>query len=241
MTADTSEQGVADSIAASGTWADWPGIPELGTIVPDMGMPKAESPPPAPTALADVLFTPVQQRVLGLLFGQPERRFQSAELIRLAGAGTGAVHRLLTRLAATGLAQVETVGNQKFYRANVHAPVYAELVGLVRKTVGLAGPLQAALAPLADRITAAFVYGSVAKGADRAASDIDLMVIADDLDYATLTAALAAAEESLARPVNPNLMTPAEWRRKRAEADSFAARIAAQPKVFVIGSEDELG
>lgn len=218
----------------------WSCVPELGTIIPSMGTSEAKSPPPAPTALADVLFTPVQQRVLGLLFGQPERRFQSAELIRLAGAGTGAVHRLLTRLAATGLLRVETVGNQKFYQANDRAPVYAELVGLVRKTVGLAGPLQVALAPLAHRIRAAFVYGSVAKGSDHAASDIDLMVIADDLDYAALTAALAAAEESLARPVNPNLMTRSEWRRKRAEAGSFAARIAAQPRVFVIGAEDDL-
>lgn len=217
------------------------GVPKTGTIIPAMGTPKLDLPPPAPTALADVLFTPVQQRVLGLLFGQPERRFQSAELIRLAGAGTGAVHRLLTRLAATGLLRAETMGNQKFYQANERAPVYAELVGLVRKTVGLAGPLHAALAPLSDRISAAFVFGSVAKGSDHAASDVDLMVIADDLDYATLTAALAAAEEALARPVSPNLMTPQEWRRKRAEADSFAARIAAQPKLFVLGTEDELG
>jgi predicted nucleotidyltransferase len=241
MTTDTSERGLEGRIFDSVSSESWPGVPRMGTIIPAMGTPEAKSPPPAPTALADVLFTPVQQRVLGLLFGQPERRFQSAELIRLAGAGTGAVHRLLTRLAATGLLRVETVGNQKCYRANERAPVYAELVGLVRKTVGLAGPLQAALAPLADRITAAFVYGSVAKGSDRAASDIDLMVIADDLDYATLTAALAAAEESLARPVSPNLMTRAEWRRKRAEADSFAARIATQPKVFVIGADDDLG
>jgi len=221
--------------------ASWLGIPKRGTIIPDMGTRGADPPPPAPTALADVLFTPVQQRVLGLLYGQPERRFQSAELIRLAGAGTGAVHRLLTRLAATGLLRVEAVGNQKFYQANERAPVYAELVSLVRKTVGLAGPLQAALAPLADRITAAFVYGSVAKGSDRTGSDIDLLVVANELDYATLTTALAAAEETLARPVNPNLMSRAEWRRKRAEPDSFAARIAAQPKVFVIGAEDELG
>jgi predicted nucleotidyltransferase len=81
----------------------------------------------------------------------------------------------------------------------------------------------------------------VARGGDRATSDIDLMVIADDLDYAALVAALAPAEAQLARPINPNLMTRAEWRRKRAEADSFAARIAAQPKVFVIGAEDDLG
>lgn len=105
-------------------------------------------------ALADALFTPVQQRVLGLLFGQPERRYQSAEL---------------TRLAATGLVSATSVGNQKFYQANPASPVFGELCGMIQKTVGLAGPLQAALAPLANRITAAFVYGSIAKGVDRAA------------------------------------------------------------------------
>lgn len=215
-------------------------VPNSGMIVPIMGMTTSSHAPQSPAGLADALFTPVQQRVLGLLFGQPQRRFQSAELIRLAGAGTGAVHRLLVRLAATGLLRVEAVGNQKFYQANEHSPVFAELSGLVRKTIGLAAPLMEALAPLADGVIAAFVYGSVAKGDDHADSDIDLMVIADDLDYAALFAALPAAEVALARPVNPNLMSRAEWRRKRAEADSFAARIAAQPKLFVIGSDEDL-
>jgi predicted nucleotidyltransferase len=226
--------------APFGAVAGWPVIPEMGTIIPMTGTAQDRSHPDATTALADVLFMPVQQRVLGLLFGQPERRFQSAELIRLAGAGTGAVHRLLIRLAATGLLRVETLGNQKFYQVNEQAPVYAELVSLVRKTVGLAGPLRAALAPLASRITAAFVYGSVARRIDHAAGDIDLMVIADNVDYASLIAALSKVEEALGRPVSPNLMTRAEWQRKRAEADSFAARIAAQPRVFVIGAEDGL-
>jgi predicted nucleotidyltransferase len=216
-------------------------VPISGTIVPNMGKKLAKPTLPAPTGLADALFTPVQQRVLGLLFGQPQRRFQSGELIRLAGSGTGSVHRLLTRLAAARLVTTEAQGNQKYYQANVASPVFAELAGLVRKTVGLAAPLQAALAPLADGIVAAFVYGSIAKGSDRADSDIDLMVIADALDYAALYAVLPAAETALARPINPSLMTPAEWRRKRKETDSFAARIATQPRLFVIGSDNELG
>jgi predicted nucleotidyltransferase len=175
-----------------------------------MGM-KTEKPasPSISHALADALFTPVQQRVLGLLFGQPERRYQSAELIRLAQAGTGAVHRLITRLAATGLVSVTSVGNQKFYQANPESPVFAELCGLIQKTVGLAGPLRKALAPLANKISVAFVYGSIAKGTERASSDIDLMVIADDLDYAALYAALTDAEAVLSRPINPNVMSAA--------------------------------
>lgn len=216
-------------------------IPIMGMIVPEMGTDNDQHPRLLTgTALADVLFTPVQQRVLGLLFGQPQRRFQSGELIRLVGAGTGAVHRLLTRMAATGLVSVEKVGNQKFYMANPSSPVFEELAGLVRKTVGLVAPLHAALVPLADRIAAAFVYGSVAKGTERAESDIDLLVVADDLDYADLYAVLPDAEATLSRSVNPNVMTRREWQRKRRVPDSFVARIEAQPKLFVLGTEDDL-
>lgn len=196
--------------------------------------------PAAPTALADVLFTPVQQRVLGLLFGQPARRFQSAELIRLAHSGTGATHRLLQRLAETGLVRATTEGHQKYYQANAEAPVFEELLGLIRKTVGLAGPLREALLSFGNRIEAAFVYGSVASGQDRADSDIDLMVIAEDLDYPTLFEALQGAERQLGRPINPSLMTPDRWRRKCAEEDSLATRLLDRPRLFVLGAEDDL-
>lgn len=192
------------------------------------------------TGLADALFSSVQQRVLGLLFGQPNRRFQSAELIRLAGSGTGATHRLLTRLADAGLVTVTRSGNQKHYQANRTSPVFRELHGLIVKTVGLVEPLRQALAPKADDIDAAFVYGSVAKGTDKAASDIDLMVVSDTLGYEDLFGALQSAEAALARSVNPNVMSRTEWRAKRAESGSFVARIAAGPRLFVIGSDSDL-
>jgi predicted nucleotidyltransferase len=207
-------------------------------IVPEMGT-KATPPRTASASLAGVLFTPVQQRVLGLLFGQPDRRFQSGELIRMAASGTGAAHRLLTRLAESGLVTVERVGNQKHYQANRESPVFEELHGLIVKTAGLATPMAAALAGMADRIQVAFVYGSIAKGTDRSASDIDLLVIADKLGYSDVFSALQPAEAQLGRTINPNVMTGAEWRRKRKQ-DGFVARIAEQPRLFVIGSEDEL-
>jgi predicted nucleotidyltransferase len=96
------------------------------------------------------------------------------------------------------------------------------------------------LVPLADRIHAAFVYGSVAKGSDRAGSDLDLLVVSDRLAYPDVYEALQGAEKFLARPLNPTVMKRAEWNKKRAQRDSFAQRVAAQPKLFVIGSEDAL-
>ena len=209
-------------------------LPKSGMIVPKMGKKAARA------SLADALFTPVQQRVLRLLFGQPNRRFQSAELIRLAKGGIGAVHRQLARLSAAGLVTVTRSGNQKHYQANRESPVFTELHGLIVKTVGVTEPLRHALEVKADDIRAAFVYGSVAKGNDKAGSDIDLMVVSDVLRYPDLFEALQRAEATLARKVNPTVLTLADWRAKRARRDSFAFRVAAQPKLFVIGSDEDL-
>ena len=191
--------------------------------------------------VASALFTPVQQRVLGLLFGQPERRFQSAELIRLARSGTGAVYRQLQRLENAGLVTVSREGNQKYYKARKDAPIFAELHGLIVKTVGIVEPLRTSLATIAKDIDVAFVFGSIAKGSERAESDIDLLVVTDKLSYTDIYEALAAAERTLGRTINPTVFTRTEWKRKRSRHDSFAARIAAQPRLFVIGSDDDAG
>jgi predicted nucleotidyltransferase len=213
-----------------------PSVPTLGRILLEVGNP---APALVRTRLADALFSPVQQRVLGLLFGQPERQFGSGELIRLVGSGTGAPHRILTRLAEAGLVTVTRVGNQKHYQANRESPIFDELHGLAIKTVGLVEPLRRALEPLAPRIRAAFVYGSLAKGTDRARSDLDLLVISDDLGHTTLYEALESAEALLARRVDPIVFGPDEWRSKRSVADSFASRVAKGPRLFVLGSEAE--
>lgn len=157
--------------------------------------------------LADALFSGTLQRLFGLVFGQPERSFYATELINLAGAGSGAVQRELARLAQSGLVTLKPVGNQKHYQANPASPIYDELCGVIRKTVGLAEPLRAALAPLATQIKAAFVYGSVAKKEDTASSDIDLMLVSDTLTYGDTVQALQAATELLGREVNPNICT----------------------------------
>ena len=151
----------------------------------------------------------------------------------------GAPHRLLQRLASCGLVRVDAVGRQKFYQANPAAPIHNELVALVRKTIGLREPLREALMPLASDIDLAFVYGSVASGEDGAGSDIDLMVVAHTLDYATLFDALQTAEQALDRPVNPSIISPADWASKRRQKDGFVARVAMRPRLLVIGEDED--
>jgi predicted nucleotidyltransferase len=217
-------------------------MPNSGMLMPIMGMTeKSPQKKMHQTSLAAALFTGTQQRVLAWLFGQPERSFYATELIGLAAAGSGAVQRELARLAQSGLVTARKVGNQKHYQANPAAPIYAELCGIVQKTVGLAEPLREALAPLAPRIRAAFVYGSVAKREDTASSDIDLMLISDDLAYSDLYAALEEVSTRLGRTVNPTIYTPQELAKRVKRKEAFATRVLAQPKLWLIGGEDDLG
>jgi len=186
------------------------------------------------------LFGGTQQRVLALLFGQPDRSFYATELIALARAGSGSVQRELARLEQSGLVTVRAVGNQKHYQANPASPIYEELCGIARKTVGIAEPLRTALAPLKDQIQAAFVFGSVAKQTDHAASDIDLMIISDTLEFPDVILALQPVEQGLGREINPVIYTRKEL-AKRAKADEgFVSRVLSQPKVWLFGSEDDV-
>jgi predicted nucleotidyltransferase len=215
-------------------------MPELGTKMPSMGIRRSASSSPPPASLASALFSSTQQRVLGLLFGQPDRSFYANELITLARAGSGAVQREVARLAQSGLVTVRAVGNQKHYQANPASPIYEELCGIARKTVGLAEPLRAALGPLQDRIQAAFVFGSVAKQTDHAASDIDLMVISEALDYPDVILALQPVAEGLGREINPVLYTPHELAERIRTDNGFVTRVLSQPKVWLIGNDDAL-
>lgn len=206
-------------------------------INPDMGI---SITPTESISLADALFPKVRQRILAVLFGAPDRSFYANELITLAASGTGAVQRELASLSASGLLTVNKQGNQKHYQANANAPVFAELHSLVLKTIGLADVLRHALSPLVAQIDFAFVYGSVARQQDTAQSDVDVMIISASLGYGEVFGALEDAAMSLGRKVNPTLYTPLEWSKRLAQNSAFAARVVQQPKIWLIGTEEQL-
>lgn len=207
--------------------------PKLGDNIPKMGKMIEAS-------LSSALFSNVQKRVLGLIFGQPQRSFYTSEIMRSVRSGTGAVERELTRLRDSGLVSVQRIGNQKHYRANADSPIFEELRSLVRKTVALTEPLKESLEPIAKTIDTAFIYGSFAKGTDTAASDIDLMVIGDELDYDGLFSAALDAETKLGRKVSPTLLSRNDWIKKSNDPGSFVSKVRKLPKIFVIGSEKSL-
>jgi uncharacterized protein len=193
------------------------------------------------TSIGDALFTKTQQKVLGLLFGKPDRSFYTNEIMRWAAMGRGTVSRELERLVSAGLLTAVKAGNQNHYQANADSPVFKELVSIVRKTFGIADEIRAALMPLGDNIELAFIYGSISKGVDTKASDIDLMLIGKGLSYGGVMVLLMPLEEDLQRSIHPTLYEKKDFIAKIKANNSFVNRVMEQPKIMIKGNDDDIG
>lgn len=214
----------------------------MGTIVPVMGTrtsaPRNTSTSRSHSSVANALFSRTRQRVLGVLFGAPERSFFATEIFERVGSGRGTVQRELERLVASGLLVVSRIGNQKHYQANASSPIFQELRSIVLKTSGLAEPLRDALAPLGNKIDLALVYGSIARGEAHAGSDVDLLVVARNLTLEQLFSRLARVERAIGRKINPTLHTPDEFRRRREKKNAFLQKVLTGDTIPLIGSLD---
>lgn len=190
-------------------------------------------------SIGDALFTKTQQRLLSVLYGHPDQSFYLNELVRLAQIGRGSVVRELAKLTESGLVIMTPHGNQHHYQANQDTPIFQELCSLVQKTFGIREILQTALAPLADQVEQAFVYGSVAKGEAHAASDVDVMLIGNDLSYSGIMELLAPAEQQLQRTINPTVYSPAEFEQRIKEQQSFVTRVLEQPRLELVFTNEK--
>jgi predicted nucleotidyltransferase len=189
--------------------------------------------------LADLLFGRTRGAILALLYGHADQSFYTRQIAREVDVSVGAVQRELESLSKVGLIVRTSVGSQVFYHANRDAFVFREMQGLVNKTIGVFSVLRSALQPLAKRVLAAFVYGSVAREQETAQSDVDLMVVGK----ATLDEVLSrfsTVEKSIGRPINPTVYSVAEFKSKLASGNHFLTAVLKGQKVFLLGDEDEL-
>lgn len=191
--------------------------------------------------LGDALFTTTQQNLLGLLYSRPGKSFYTREILRLTGMGVATIKSGLDRMVAAGILSMNRIGNQHHYQANPECPIYEELLGIVKKTFGIADALRQALKPVDNQLQIAFVYGSIAKGTDVSDSDIDLMLVGFDLAYGDVIELLMPVELSLARSINPTIYTPEEFYSKLMEGSGFLGRVKDQPKLMIKGVIDDVG
>ena len=189
--------------------------------------------------LGAALFGKSKRALLALFYVQPERSFYLRQVMRTLGIGQGAVQRELARLVDAGLLVRTQVGSQVHYQANAASPIFAELKSLMLKSSGVADVLREALAGLSERITVAFVYGSMAMGTGKASSDVDIMVIGD-VSFGDVVSALQPAQKTIGREVNPSVYSKREYRAKLQAKHHFLTSVIDTPKVFIVGGEHEL-
>lgn len=192
------------------------------------------------SGLASLLFKDYRRRVLGLLLLHPEDAYHVREIARLTGTVAGTLHKELTTLSEAGVLRKEARGNQVLYSANRDCPIYSELASILRKTSGLVDVLADALAPLSDQIQVAFVFGSMASGKETSGSDVDLLIVGD-AGYSDVVKVLYPAQETLGREINPKLFSEREWETMLMNKDGFIKELLVKPKLFVMGTSDELG
>jgi predicted nucleotidyltransferase len=197
------------------------------------------STPIAGSELSAALFGQTRRAILALLYGHPDQSYYFRQLVRSARLGLGAAQREVKRLSEAGIIRRTVRGNQVFYQANPECPIFADLKGLMVKTAGVADVLRAALAPLTARIKVAFIYGSVAKLAQRNASDVDLMVVGEPA-FGEVVSAVGSAQETLAREINPTVYSPAEFSSKLKAGHHFLTAVVGGERLFLIGDEHEL-
>lgn len=187
------------------------------------------------TSISDALFTKTQQKVLGLLFGMPDKSFYTNEIMRWASMGRGTVGRELDKLVSAGLLTATREGNQNHYQANSENPVYTELVSIVKKTFGVADGIREVVQLFDDNIELAFIYGSIARGTESKSSDIDLMLVGTGLHYGDIIEALMPLEETLQRTINPTIYDVKDFAAKLDKGNSFVKRVMEQPKIMIKG------
>lgn len=190
--------------------------------------------------LMELLFGRYRQQALGLLLLHPDEAYHVREVARLTGTSAGTLHKELAKLAQAGLLLREEQGNQVRYRANRDCPIFPELAGVFRKTTGLVEVLADALQPLQGRVKLALVFGSVARGEERAGSDVDVLVVGD-AGFSEVVKALHPSQETIGREINPVVMAPSEFGKRIAEGDGLLREVLSNPRLFVIGATDDLG
>lgn len=189
--------------------------------------------------LSEILGSHIRAAIFRLLFAGPEAELHVREIQRRTGFNDRALRQELARLATLGLLVSRRDGNRLYYRAHRQHPLYPEIRGLTMKTVGLADALRERL-DKAEGIALAFVFGSVARGSEKAHSDVDLMVLGN-VTLRELTRILRGAQEELGREINPHILTLDEFRQRATSREHFVSTVLAEERIMVKGTEDELG
>lgn len=189
-------------------------------------------------SILHTLFPKGRAEALRLLFQAPYREMHLRELARQSGLSIRAVQKEIAILGSIDLITIRKDGNRSYIRANPEHPAYPQLSAFIHKVDGLSEALEKAFEGV-EEVEIAFIFGSVAKGEEKAASDVDLMVIGR-IGLRALVPILRPIGLRFGREINPHLLTSEEWKEKYNNGDIFVYKVAHEAQIFLKGNANEL-
>lgn len=187
----------------------------------------------------DALFPQIRKQILATLILHSNHSWYLSDLAKHLHKTPSSLQRELAALTQAGILLQTKNGNRTYYKANKECPFFPELLGMLIKTAGLVDVVSDALSPVASKIRLAFIFGSIAKNEDRSDSDVDLLIVGN-LNLVDLSKILSGVESRLARAVNPVLYSESEFRDKLQKGNHFLTAVLAEPKLFILGTENDL-
>lgn len=175
--------------------------------------------------------------ILGLFFNEPAGEFYLRQLEGITGYSVGNIRREMMKLEKSGLFLSRIMGKMKLYRLNTAHPLYNEIKNIVCKTIGIEGRLKEIIKKYQD-IRFAFIYGSFARGKEKALSDIDLIVIGG-MDFKGIKTRIYEYQSKIGREINSIIYSPEEFLSKFKAENHFIRTVIKEPKIFLKGAEDE--
>lgn len=179
-----------------------------------------------------------RKELLLLFFTNPEEKYYLRQLEKILKISPGTLHREIKNLEESGIIKSEPLGNSIFYQANNESPLYNEIKSIIFKTIGLEGSLKEIVNSV-DGVEIAFIYGSFAKGAENARSDVDVLIIGEFNDR-PLIDKIYELEKKTEREINYHTYTKKEWDDYKKKKDSFILGVIESSKIMLRGNENEL-
>ncbi|NQT80421.1 MAG: nucleotidyltransferase domain-containing protein [Candidatus Aminicenantes bacterium] len=180
----------------------------------------------------------IRQDLLALFFTNPSQKYYLRELQRMLGYSAGSIRRELLRFKSDNLFSTQKTANLLYYSLNTEHPLFEELKSIIAKTVGVEGSLRKSLSAI-KRIKISFIYGSFASKSQKAASDIDIMIIGNP-EISDLNEEIARLEKKLKREINITIYPLEEYKAKKISKSGFILDLQNNPKIILTGKEDDL-
>jgi predicted nucleotidyltransferase len=176
-----------------------------------------------------------RQQLLAYYFTNPTARHHLRDLAGRLSIDPSNLSKEFARLEREGLFRSEVNGRQKYFQLNRKYPLFDEVRKIVAKTIG-AAPLIAQSLTKIKGIDEAYLYGSFARNQQDAASDIDVLVIGAPREE-VLAQAARRLERQLGREINYTVLTPREFKSRRARKDAFLENVWHNERVSLVGPD----